>query len=368
MKTAQENLRVSFYLKKNVTRNGLCPVMGRITIGKDMVQFYCKLDADPKLWDVRAGRVNGKSNHARDVNREIDKANVSINSRYRELISLKGTATPVEVKEAFQGIASSQVGLLELFREHVEEYKIRIGVNRSASTWCNYNNSFNHLEGFITQKYHLRDIPVRQLDHAFIENYDFYLRIDCRMMPRTVLYRMVHLRKVTNIAIKKSIINRDPFAGYTPERPKTQQKYLHQEELRKIMAATFDRSCLNFARDMFVFASFTGLSFSDLYHLTNDQITKDSDGTSWLIVDRQKTNTPSNVPLLDIPLNMIDKYKGLATGNKVFPMISGNLTNKYLKEIAKQCGIELKLTFHMARHRILSSELKNSELREQNIR
>ena len=64
MQTSQANLKVSFYLEKNVSRNGLSPVMGRITIGKEMVQFSCKLKADPNLWDTRAGRINGKSKHA----------------------------------------------------------------------------------------------------------------------------------------------------------------------------------------------------------------------------------------------------------------------------------------------------------------
>jgi hypothetical protein len=70
MKISQKNLRVSFYLKKNVVCKGLCPVMGRITIGTEMVRFSCKLEASPKLWDTRAGRLNGKSDHARAVNAE----------------------------------------------------------------------------------------------------------------------------------------------------------------------------------------------------------------------------------------------------------------------------------------------------------
>jgi len=78
MKSSGTNLKVSFYLKKNVFRNGLCPVMGRITTGKEMVQFSCKMEADPDLWDARAGRVNGKSRHARKVNNEIDKINVAV--------------------------------------------------------------------------------------------------------------------------------------------------------------------------------------------------------------------------------------------------------------------------------------------------
>ena len=84
METSQANLKVSFYLKKNVSRNGLSPVMGCITIGKDMAQFSCKLEADPNLWDTRAGRMNGKSAHAHKVNSEIDKINVAVNAQGTE--------------------------------------------------------------------------------------------------------------------------------------------------------------------------------------------------------------------------------------------------------------------------------------------
>ena len=99
-KSSNEKLKVSFYLKKNINRNGCCPVMGRLTIGNDMVQFSCKLDADSTFWDTRAGRVNGKSHHARKVNVEIDKINVVVNAKYKEIISLRGTTTANEVKKA----------------------------------------------------------------------------------------------------------------------------------------------------------------------------------------------------------------------------------------------------------------------------
>ena len=84
MAKLKDDFKVSFYLKKNIVRNGLCPVMGRIYIGNDIAQFSCKLDVDPALWDTRAGRMNGKSNLARTVNRRIDKINVVVNSKYRE--------------------------------------------------------------------------------------------------------------------------------------------------------------------------------------------------------------------------------------------------------------------------------------------
>ena len=86
MKTLSVNLKVTFYLKKKIIRNGLCPVMGRISLGGDTVQFSCKLDANPNLWDTHAGRMSGKSNHAREINCGIDKINVAVNARYNRLL------------------------------------------------------------------------------------------------------------------------------------------------------------------------------------------------------------------------------------------------------------------------------------------
>jgi hypothetical protein len=120
MKTSNLNLKVTFYLKKKISNNGLCPIMGRIAIGKDMVQFSCKSEANPDLWDTRAGRMKGKSRHARIVNSEIDKINVLLNSKYREIILIKGQASAIDVKNAYQGIASAQETLLKIFHEHNE--------------------------------------------------------------------------------------------------------------------------------------------------------------------------------------------------------------------------------------------------------
>jgi len=257
MSTSNTNLKVSFYLKKNDSRNGLCPVMGRITIANEMVQFSCKTEASLSLWDTRAGRMSGKSNHAKMVNREIDKINVAINAKYRDLLTTRGQATAVEVKNAFQGIASSQETLLKLFREHNEEYEKRIGVNRSRGTFWNYRKGYKHLERFINQKYHVSDLSFRQLDYPFMESFDYYLRIDCRMMPNTVLHKMICLRKMVRIAISKGIIGRDPFSGYSPERPKPCQRFLSAEDLEKMIKTQLKSSALDVTRDMFVFSCFT---------------------------------------------------------------------------------------------------------------
>jgi site-specific recombinase XerD len=101
---------------------------------------------------------------------------------------------------------------------------------------------------------------------------------------------------------------------------------------------------------MFLFACYTGLSYIDLYNLTHQQIVQGDDGLVWLNTSRHKTDNESRVPLLDVAQQLIDKYKGAASDDKVFPMKNCGHMNRQLKKIATLCGIKRRLTFHMARH------------------
>lgn len=77
------------------------------------------------------------------------------------------------------------------------------------------------------------------------------------------------------------------------------------------------------------------------------------DGEHWLSTSRKKTEQPVRIPILPKAWEIIEKYKAnaraLAKGT-VFPVISNQKMNSYLKEIADLCGIQKNLTFHLARH------------------
>lgn len=340
-----------FYLRKTgEKKNGECPVIGKITIGKDVAQFSAKVTAKASLWDIVSGRVTGKSKHASEVNATLDKISVAINTSYRKLQEEKNIITASEVKNAFQGIASQQETLIRYFARHNEEFKKRVGVNRELSTQVQYENSLNHLKRFMSLKCKLSDIPFTQLDFSFIEKYDFYLRVELKLKPNTILGIMRHLRKMIKLAIGEGIITRDPFEGYSPERPKPEQKYLTRDELNKVMVTPLDHPCRYLTRDMFLFSVFTGLAYRDICNLTAKNIVRASDGVLWIETTRQKTGTPCEIPLMEIPLQILDKYKGLAPDGKLLPMLSCGKLNKNLKVIAKLCNINRRLIFHMGRH------------------
>jgi integrase len=350
-----ENLKVLFYLKKNQTKeNGLSPVMGRITVGRTMAQFGAKLEADASKWNAKAGRMTGKSRHALEVNRRIDKINLSIHARYKELLTTAGKATAEEVKNAFQGIASTQETLLKVFAEHNETFRKRVGVDREEVTCKKYCNAYRHLSEFLQKKYHIRDMSFRQLTFSFIEAYDFYLRVELKMKPNTVLRSIIPLRKIVRMAQNRGLIPLDPFAAYKPERGKSEHRTLTGDELQKIMDTGFYSPMRNLVRDLFVFSSFTGLAYADIKKLTVRELVTTNDGRQWIITARKKTGTVSRIRLLDIPLQIIEKYRKDRIGETLFPVPGYTTVDVNLKRIDEICGIGRKLTFHMARHTFAS--------------
>lgn len=352
----KEELKVLFYLKKNQSKtNGLCPVMGRISLGRTMAQFSAKLEADASKWNAKAGRMDGKSHHALDVNRKIDKINLSINRHYRELQQNKGWVTAEEVKNAFQGIASVQETLMKMFAEHNKTYRKRVGIDREETTYKKYCNAYRHLSEFLWKKYHVQDMSFKQLNFAFIEAFDFYLRIELKMKPNTVLRNIVPLRKIVRIAVNKGYIHADPFAEYKSVRGKSVHRYLTNEELKKIMSTDFHTYFRNLTRDMFIFSAFTGMAYSDIKKLTVKELVTTDDGNLWIVSARKKTGTISRIRLLDVAVKIIRKYEKERTGDKVFPLLKYTTADINLKRIAEICGIQRNVSFHMGRHSFASS-------------
>lgn len=350
-------LKVSFYLKResrleksSIGENVIYPITGKIIIGNSIAQFSTKLKIGERLWHVKSGRAIGKSRVAVELNREINKINLRIHSHYKDILERIGTVTASEVKNAFQGIISVQKTLLVLFREMMEEFYSRIGIDRTASTYQNYRKAYKHLERFIREKYKVQDIPLIRLDLPFIEMFDFYLRVERGLKPGSALICTIYLQKVARIALHRNLISRPPFMGYKPEKPDLQIRSLTKDELERIISTPIESANQSFIRDLFVFACFCGISYADLKNLTWKDIITEEDGSLWISMSRQKTGVPFSVKLLNAPIRIMEKYRGLAKDSRIFPVLGQGRINCMLKIIAKHCNITKNLTFHQSRH------------------
>ena len=90
-------------------------------------------------------------------------------------------------------------------------------------------------------------------------------------------------------------------------------------------------------------------------HLSKQNIQKGFDYVNWIQMKREKTQRQISIPILPKAQEIIEKY--LNDNNLVFPSISNQKFNSYLKEIADIIGIEKRLTHHIARKTFASTVL-----------
>lgn len=370
----QEDVKVAFYLKTNVfgkpraeansfalcrgekrctnvnetNAEGRCPVMGRLTVGRSECVFSAKMLAPRSLWV--SGRAKGKSAEAVEINRRLDELRASALAIYREQSAVRERVTAEEVKCLLLGMAYGQETLLDYFRSYIEHFEQRVGVNRTIKSARTYRCAYEHVERFLSERLRLSDIAFSALNRSVVDKFDLYLRTERKLAPNTIVLYMSRLHTVINKAIAAGIITADPFAGYEPPRPERKRRYLTREELQRLMTTPLHSPRLYLIRDLFLFSCYTGISYGDMCRLTVANLETAEDGTVWIKATREKTNIEFEIPLLDLPLRIIDKYRDTAPDGKLLPMYGNSELNKGLKHLAATCGIDRKLTFHKARH------------------
>jgi integrase len=345
----KKEMKVTFYLKKNETKeDGRCPVMARLTVGETETVFSAKMTAPADLW--ASGRAKGKGKAAMEINRRLDELRASALSHWQELSAVKQRVTAEEVKTLLLGMAYGQETLLAYFRAFNEKFDQRVGVNRKAGSARGYWCALNHVSKFVMEKYHLSDIPFTALDRSFIDKYDLHLRTDCKLSPGTITVMTIRLGTIINHAIADGIITADPFAGYERTIPAPKQKYIPRKELNRLMTTPRTNPSHYFIRDLFLFSCYTGVSYGDMCRLTESDLWVAGDGTTWIKSKRVKTGVDYQVPLLDLPLQILERYRDTAPDGRLLPMYSGSHMNRILKEIAETCGIHSTVHFHRGRH------------------
>ncbi len=348
---SRSTFRVLFYLKRNAPKkNGLVPVMCRITVNGKVAQFSSKLDVEEKQWNVELGRMTGRSLVAQETNRMLDKIRVGINKAYQEICDRDNYVTAEKVRNEFLGMGQNHKTILAVFRQHNEDYAKMVGKMKSERSYLKYCTVYNHLSEFIQQRYKLSDIALRELTPAFITDFELFLRTEKGHCTNTVWSYMMPFKNIIYMAINNGWIPRDPFYAYRITKEETKRGFLTKEEITLLINGSFKKKSYELIRDLFIFCTFTGLSWCDMYNLTTDNLQTSFDGHLWIKTDRQKTGVSSNIRLLDVAKHIIEKYEGMAEGNKVFPSPCYANCRNGIKVIAKKCGINKNITWHQSRH------------------
>ena len=347
----RSTFRILFYLKRNAPKsNGLVPVMCRITVNGKISQFSCKLDVDEKHWDVKTGRMTGRSVVALEANRMLDKIRVGINKAYQDICDKDNYVTAEKVRNAFLGMGMNHETLLAVFRQHNEDYAKQVGKIKSQRSYWKYRTVYNHLSEFIRQRYKVSDIALKELAPAFITDFELFLRTEKNHCTNTIWSYMMPFKRIIYMSINNGWLQRDPFYAYSITKEETKRGFLSKEEIKMLIEGSFKKKSYELIRDLFIFCCFTGLSWTDMANLTKENLQTSFDGHLWIKTNRQKTGTETNLRLLEVPLRIIKKYEGCSEDGKLLPVPCYPNCKNGIKVIAKKCGIEKNVTWHMSRH------------------
>jgi len=345
-----------FYLKKrNNYQSGNVPVYLRITVQGERSEVGISRSIDPLNWDLRKERARGNKDEAIELNRHIESISTKLKGIQSRLEKEEIPYTAEELKDEFLGRGSSAKLLLEVLREHNEEMENEIGKENgfSANTLKTWKSTHSHLKQFIAQKYKMEDIQIRKVDVNFINEYRKFLRNTRKCIPISADKYTKHLKKIILLALSRKWIIENPFLFVKLTAKPSPREFLTSHELETIRTKEFVIDRVAQVRDIFVFCCYTGLSYADVRKLNKDDIGIGEDGKQWIFIKRQKTDTPSRIPLLNEALEILEIYKGhpaCAFRSLLLPVSTNQKMNSYLKEIADTCGISKTLTFHMARH------------------
>jgi hypothetical protein len=159
------------------------------------------------------------------------------------------------------------------------DFRARIGIDRTEGTYERHEILYRQLKLFLREKYNIEDIPLSGLDMPFIEALDYYFRV------------------------KRSF-----------------HKSLTAEELDCLISTPLKSSTKSFIRDMFVFSTFTGVSYVDLQNLSWKDIITEDDGSRWISADRQKTKNSIQCKAIGYSCPNYGILQGLRSRWKGFPV------------------------------------------------
>jgi site-specific recombinase XerD len=336
-------------------KNDQATVFARISVNGRRCEISLKKKVNPQNWDDAKGKARGTKDEIRKLNDHIERVRTIIADGYHELVQQKKVITVDAVKSLFLGADDSEVTLIKLGEYHNTETKDKL----ADGTMKNYYTTQKYIAKFLKEKYHRNDISLAELNYKFILDFETYLskhRPKDHQKPlhnNGIMKHIERLCKMVNLAITMDWLAKDPFAKYRQHFDKVERFYLTKEELSAIEKKKFTIERLQVVKDLFLFSCYTGLAYIDTMKLTTGNIVKGIDGNDWLITSRQKTAIDVRIPLLPQAEELIKKYKDhpkAAYHGTLFPVISNQKTNAYLKEIADLCNINKAITFHIARH------------------
>jgi integrase len=350
----EKSFGLLFYLKKpKGYKSGPVPIYLRITVDGDEKEMSVKRSWEPSRWNAHANRATGTKEDARSINEYLDVLQNKAYDARKDMVERGEVITAIGIRDIISGAKQRNWKLMTLFKEHNNALEKLIGKGAAKGTWTNFDTSYKHVSKFLKTEYGVDDINILSLDLEFVKKLYNWFRTVKKLNHNSTLKNIANMKKIVIDCKDNGWLQNDPFAKFESTRDEVDTVYLTKEEIQAIAEKEIDSPRLSRVRDLFIFCCFTGLSFIDVKQLKRSEVTIDSKGELRIYKNRQKTDTPSVIPLLPITKKILKKYKDdpeCICKDMLLPVLTNQKYNAYLKELADICHVYKELSSKIARN------------------
>jgi len=286
------SISILFYIKRaKVNNQGVCPIYTRVTVNSKRFEFSTNKYINPDKWSSEGNKVKGSSEEARAINSHLDYLKNQVLEAEKKLFKKDINITSESLKNELLGLSEPKRMLIPIFQDHNNKIKELLGKEYAQGTLERYKTSRKHTIDFIEWKYKSSDIEITKIDHAFITDYEFWLRSVRNCANNTAVKYIKNFHKIIKLCLANDWLDKNPFANYKSKVKEVERVYLTEAEIQSILEKDFKTERLSLVRDIFLFSCFTGLAYIDVKNLTKSHISLGIDGEKWIFTHRQKTES-----------------------------------------------------------------------------
>ena len=292
-------------------------------------------------WDKETLSVVRRSD-ASDLNKKLQKELNTYDGYIRFLIKTKKELN----KENFQSLIPNTKNqknnsFLDFMYSEIQKRNMKYSTRRM------------HLQTFEAVKRSGVIETFEDLTPQNIARYDRFLRLeDSTRMQTTIHNYHKRLKPYINEALRLGLIEDTPYRIFKDKHGKYRDRQpLNEEEIRQIKELPIEKELTARVRDLFLFCTYTGLSWADLYNFDYTRDVVNSNGNYFIQMKREKTGTPFFTPILQPAMDILIKY------NYKFRVPVVQIMNRHLKKIKDAIGINKPITVHVARHSFATNQL-----------
>lgn len=324
------NLTLVYDRKKQATKTKAGVVELRISAGKVRKYISTGVKLLPKEW--KNGAVTGREDMV-FLNRQLQ----SLVKKCNEIITEMLEEDKVDI-DSIPNILKDRLRQKQTFLEYAKECADRKMKTLKEGTQKRYKVVFDFLEEWRGLVY-FADVTEQN-----IMKMDEYLEDKGLKESSRYNYHKI-LKSFVIQAFNDGLIVKNPYAKMKIKRGDEDglHRFLTPEEFHKFETCKIESEHLAKVRDLFVFQTYTAMSYSDLVAF-DYRLCEKMDGQVVYRSSRIKTEQPFTIVLLKPALAILKKY------DYKLPIISNVKYNDYLKSAVTYAKIDKRVTTHWARH------------------